>query len=110
MIATPTTTVTILGSETSQSDYGDVLDSETPAGTGIPANILEGRQVVATESDQQARVIRYYTGRLPYGTVVTGNNRLRDDVTGDVYVIDNVSRPANPVIPQDVRLDLRRVT
>lgn len=110
MIATPTTTITILGSETSQSDYGDVLDSETPAGTGIPASIIEGRQVVATESDQQARVIHYYTGRLPHGTVVTGNNRLRDDENGDVYVIDNVSRPHNPVIPQDVRLDLRRVT
>lgn len=110
MIATPTTTVTILGSETSQTDFGDVLDSDTPAGTGIPANIMEGRVVVATESDQQARVIHYYTARLPNGTVVTGSNRLRDDVTGEIYVIDYVTRPANPVIPQDVRLDLRRVT
>lgn len=109
MISTPTTTITILGSATSENEYGDVLDSETPAGTGIPASIVEGRQVVATESDPQARVIRYYTGRLPNGTVVSGANRLRDDEDGRIYLIDNVTTPKNAVIPQDVRLDLRRV-
>lgn len=108
MIATPTTTVTILGGNTS-SDYGDVLDSDEPAGAGIPASIVEGRQIVATESDAQARAIRYYTGRLPHGTVVTNANRLRDEKTLETYVIDNVTRPKNPIIEQDVRLDLRRV-
>lgn len=108
MIAVPTTTVTILGGS-GESDYGDVLDSDEPAATGIPASIVEGRQVVATESDPQARVIRYYTGRLPAGTVVDDSNRLRDEVTGETYVIDNVTRPRNPILPQDVRLDLRRV-
>ncbi len=108
MIATPTTTVTILGGST-DSDYGDVLDSDEPAGTGIPASIVEGRQVVSTESDAQARVIRYYTGRLPAGTVVSDANRLKDEVSGTVYVIDNVTRPVNPIMEQDVRLDLRRV-
>lgn len=108
MIATPTTTVTILGGNT-QSDFGDVLDSDTPAGAGIPASIIEGRQIVSTESDAQARAVLYYTGRLPNGTVVTEANRLRDERTGDTYLIDHVTRPHNPVIPADVRLDLRRV-
>ena len=109
MIAIPNTTVTILGGNT-ESDYGDVLDSDTPAGAGIPCSIIEGRQVVSTESDPQARVIRYYTGRLPYGTTVDDSQRLRDERTGYLYSIDNVTQPANPIIPQDVRLDLRRVT
>lgn len=109
MIAIPTTTVTILGGSTN-SDYGDVLDDDTPAGSGIPASIVEGRQVVATESDPQAVVIRYYTGRLPNGTVVDDSMRLRDEVTGDLYSIDNVTVPRNPIMEQDVRLDLRRVT
>jgi hypothetical protein len=108
VIAVPTTTVTILGGSTN-SDYGDVLDSDEPAGTGIPASIIEGRQIVATEADQQARAIRYYTGRLPHGTIVTDSNRLRDELTGDTYVIDNVTAPRNPIMEQDVRLDLRRV-
>lgn len=109
MIATPTTTVSILGGGT-DSDFGDVLDSDTPATSGIPASIIEGRQVVATESDPQARIIRYYTGRLPAGTVVDDSQRIKDENTNEVYVIDNVTYPQNPVIPSDVRLDLRRVT
>lgn len=109
MIATPTTTVSILGGGT-DSDFGDVLDSDTPATSGIPASIIEGRQVVATESDPQARIIRYYTGRLPAGTVVDDSQRIKDENTNEVYVIDNVTFPQNPVIPSDVRLDLRRVT
>jgi hypothetical protein len=108
MIATPTTTVTIIGG-VSESDYGDVLDSDEAATAGIPASIIEGRQVVATESDPQARIIRYYTGRLPHGTVINKSQRIRDDRTSAVYLVDNVTVPANPIIPQDVRLDLRRV-
>jgi hypothetical protein len=109
VIAIPNTTVSILGGDAPDSDFGDVLDSDTPAGSGIPASIIEGRQVVATESDPQARIIRYYTGRLPAGTEVNDSQKLRDEVTGFIYVIDNVTEPQNPVIPQDVRLDLRRV-
>ena len=109
MIATPTTTVTILGSGSTESDYGDVLDSDVPAGTGIPASIIEGRQVVATEADREARIIRYYTGRVPNGTVVTKAHRIRDDRSGIIYLVDNVTTPVNPVMEQDIRLDLRRV-
>ncbi len=109
MIAVPNTTVSILGGS-SNSDYGDVIDDDEPAGSGIPAMIIEGRQIVATESDPQARVIRYYTARLPHGTAVDDTHRLRDERTGDVYSIDNVTYPMNAVIPMDVRLDLRRVT
>lgn len=108
MIAIPTTTVSILGGSAS-SDFGDPIEGTTVAASGIPASIVEGRQTVATESDPQARVVRYYTGRLPNGTEVNDSQRIRDDVTGDIYSIDNVTRPRNPVIPQDVRLDLRRV-
>jgi hypothetical protein len=108
MIAIPTTVVSILGGQT-DSDYGDPVDSNTVIATKIPAAIVEGRQVVATESDSQARIIRYYTARLPHGTVIDDSQKIRDEVNGDVYSIDNVTVPQNPIIPQDVRLDLRRV-
>lgn len=108
MIAVPNTTITILGGNTN-SDFEDVLDSDTPAGSGIPCCIVEGREIVTTESDPQARAIRYYTGRLPNGTEINDTQRIRDEVTGETFVIDHVSRPRNSVIPQDVRLDLRRV-
>ena len=109
MIAVPTTTVTILGGQT-ESDYGDPMDSDTVIATDIPAAIVEGRQIIATESDLQARVVRYYTGRVPNGTAIDDSQKIRDERTGEVYSIDNVTAPRNAIIPQDVRLDLRRVT
>lgn len=113
MNAIPTTTVTILGTPGGTGDtdeWGDPETDSTPGATGIPAAIHTGREVVATESDPAAVVVRYFTGRLPAGTTVTSGQRLQDDRTGDIYLIDQVTIPQSSTAPQDLRLDLRRVT
>jgi len=113
MNALPTTTVSILGTPggaPAHDEHGDVVDSSTPYATDVPCAIATGREVVATESDQSAVVVRYFTGRMAAGTVVTDAQRILDERTGDVYMIDHVTEPQNAVAPQDVRLDLRRVT
>jgi hypothetical protein len=109
VITIPTTVVAILGGGSS-SDWGDELEGDDPRVTGIPAAIHEGAMKVQTESDPQARAIRYYTGRLPHGTDVTNNERIKDLISGAVYVVDAVTTPVNAALPQDVRVDLRRVT
>ena len=110
MITTPTTTVAILGGGSS-STWGDDIEGTTARVTGIPAAIHEGVIRVATESDPQARAIRFYTARLPHGAdVPTTAERLQDEQSGVIYVVDAVTTPVNPALPQDVRVDLRRVT
>ena len=109
MIATPTTTITIL-SGSSDSEWGDVIEGETERVTGLPAAIHEGALKVQTESDPQARAVRFYTGRLPHGTEVANNERIKDERSGVIYAVDAVTTPANPALEQDVRVDLRRVT
>lgn len=108
MIAIPNTTIAILGGS-SNSDFEDPVEGTTVVTSGLPAFIMESRKIVATESDPQARAIRYYTGRVPFGTEVVDSQRIRDEITGETFVIDHVSLPRNGIIPQDVRLDLRRV-
>ncbi len=108
MIAIPNTTIAILGGSSS-SDFEDPVEGTTVVASGLPAFIMENRQIVATESDPQARAIRYYTGRLPFGTEVSDSQRIRDELTGELFSIDHVSKPRNGIVPQDVRLDLRRV-
>lgn len=108
MIAVPNTTITILSGATA-SEFEDPIEGTTVIASGVPASIIEGRQIVTTESDPQARAVRYYTGRLPYGTEIEDSQRIRDELTNETFVIDHVSKPRNTVIPQDVRLDLRRV-
>ncbi len=109
MWAIPTTTISILGGSSSD-DWDDTYDGTTVSASGVLASILEERQIVTTAADARTQVVRIYTGRVPAETVIDTKNRIRDEVTGDIYVIDNVSRVANPILQQDVRLDLRRAT
>lgn len=109
MLTIPATTITALGG-TSSSPYEDVVDGTTEIATGVPCSIIEVREAVATESDPQARIIRYYIGRVPPGTDTSAWQRIRDDRTGHIYVIDNVTEPQHPAVVMDTRLDLRRVT
>lgn len=109
----PTTTISILGSPdgtTPTDEYGDSVESPEPVATGIPAAIHVRRETVATESDPNAVVVWYYVGRVPAGTPVTAAQRVRDDATGTIYLVDNVVNIPSAIVPQDVRLDLRRVT
>lgn len=109
MIATATTTITIL-TGSSESEWGDPTEGDTERVTGVPAAIHEGALKVQTESDPQARAVRYYTARLPHGTEINEDERIKDEVTGVIYAVDAVTTPTNPALPQDVRVDLRRVT
>ncbi len=109
MNAVATTTVAILrGSST--DDYGDVVESTTAIATGVPASIIEQRRLVATESEPQPRAVVFYTGRVGALVDVTDGDRIRDERTGEVYLVDTVSRTSSPVMVNDRRLDLRRVT
>ncbi|HEU4754000.1 MAG TPA: hypothetical protein VFU47_12900 [Armatimonadota bacterium] len=110
MIATPTHLVDVLGGPVTTDQYGDQVEGAEVIAARVPAAIREQRAVVATESDPQAKTVRYYTGRLPNGTPVTGANRLRDVATGELYLIDYATTPAHPAMEQDVRLDLRRAS
>lgn len=109
MNAIPNTTVDIIGVGGTSDEWGDPTEDETLVRAGVPASITENRTVVATESDPQAVAVHYYTGRLPAGTPVTKDNRLRD-AAGTLYSIDYVNVPNSPAVPGDIRLDLRRVT
>lgn len=109
MNMTPTTLVDILGGAGTSDEWGDHDESLTVVASGVPASITETRQVIATESDPQAVAVHYYTGRLPAGTAVTKDQRIRD-AAGNLYSIDYVNVPNAIGAPGDIRLDLRRVS
>lgn len=109
MRAIPTTTVSILRGTTTDA-YGDPVDGTTVAASGVLASLLEQRVGVTTGADDRVQQLRAITGRLPAGTDVEEGDRIRDERTGEIYVIDNVSRVQNPVVMADTRVDLRRAT
>ncbi len=109
MYALPTTTVSILRG-TSLDEFGDPVDNDTPAASGIPCSLIEQTRTMTTPESPTPRVVRYTIGRIGSGTDILETDRLLDEVTGDKYIVQAVSRLGNPVIRPDYRLDLKRTS
>jgi len=104
MIATPTTTVTILRGQ-GVNEFGDVIDLPTPWKTGVPASIIERSQRVHGPKDSEDRIVRIFKLRLPRDTGLQKDDRVRDSA-GQIYIVDNVYQQANPFWAQDQSADL----
>jgi hypothetical protein len=109
MQAVATTSISILRGVTTDA-YGDEQDTDTPVHTGIPASLTEQTRRVTTRDDPVPRIVRYAVARVTAGTDVTDQDRIRDERTGAVYIVEAVSSMANPAAAADLRLDLRRTT
>jgi hypothetical protein len=109
VLAVATTTLTVLRGTTTDA-YGDEQDADTVVATGIRASLTEQSRRVTTRDDPTPRIVRYAVGRVTAGTDITDQDRVRDERTGAVYIVEAVSSMANPAVAADIRLDLRRTT
>lgn len=109
MQAVATTKLTVMRG-TSTDGYGDEQDTDTPHATGIPASLTEQSRRVTTRDDPIPRIVRYAIARVAAGTDITDQDRVRDERTGAVYIVDATSSMANPAMAADLRLDMRRTT
>lgn len=109
MFALATTTITVYRGTTSDT-WGDEQDTDTPVYTGIVASVTEQSRRVTTRDDPTPRIVRYAVGRVTAGTDITDQDRILDERTGAVYIVDAVSSMNSPVVAADLRLDLRRTT
>lgn len=109
MLAVATTTLSVLRGATTDA-YGDEQDTATVVHTGIVASLTEQARRVTTRDDPTPRIVRYAVGRVSASTDITDQDRVRDERTGAVYIVEAVSSMANPAVAADLRLDLRRTT
>lgn len=105
MISRATTKVTIYRGE-STDDYGDPVDGETVVARHVPASIIEQTVKAWTEVTSMAHVQRFAKMRVTYGYDIQQNDRVYDEKTGETWTIVQISRRANPVRGNDVRVDL----
>lgn len=111
VIVTPNTTVDVLGGTATENQWGDEVDGTEVILQGIPAALVENpRQVVADEGQREPVTIVYVICYVPRRYDVTSAQRIRDNRTGTVYLVDKVTRPLHSGIPQDTRLDLRNAS
>ncbi len=105
MYSRATTTISILRGQ-GTDDWGDDIDNDTPAATGIIASILEQKIYSTTEVTTQPHNYRYARLRVKKGTDVRVNDRIKDERKNETWTITNISPLQNPVLGQDTRIDL----
>jgi hypothetical protein len=109
--AIATTTVSVLRGTTVDPVYGDTTATMNVIASGIPASIIEDKSAkTTTPGNPTPRITRSYDGILGSTVDVTDRDRLKDERTGQVYVIVSVSQQALPGITSDQNLELRRAT
>lgn len=99
------TTVTIFRGS-SYNEWGDEVDSDTIVATGIRASIIEQTIYAQTEVTTLPRSYRFAKMRVTPGTDVRQNDRVKDEKTGEIWTIRQISNRGNPVTMQDMRIDL----
>lgn len=104
-----TTTVSIYRGTTTDTFGDEVDDNSTPAATGVTASLLEQSRRVFVPAENRMTVVRIVTGRLTSGVDVQEADRLKDERTEKVYLVEAVSAPQSPIGKADIKLDLRRI-
>jgi hypothetical protein len=114
MIFRANTTITVLESTTDTDEWGDPIDSDSIAlggsATGIPASITETVNSAYGEVTTNPRVLRDGVCRVSrkYADLITDNNRIRDEVTGQTWIVMDVYLPNNAIGHVPMHIDLKR--
>lgn len=107
---TANTLVTIYRGTTS-NQFGDLVDSNVPYITDLPATLIETGKSVQDPSTPTPRTIRQIYASVPEWAGVLNTDRLRDERTGDVYIIISVTKPPTIIgAPVDTVLGLKRIS
>lgn len=108
MLYAPTHTVDVL-TGTTIDDYGDPVDAATVAAAAVPVSILDQSSRTTRNDTDTPRTITTLKGRAPSGTPVGPGDRLRENATGQLWLVDDVSENTRSVIAPGVTMTLRRI-
>lgn len=108
MIARATTTVSILRGDATNI-YGDDAPTNVAVYTRVPMSIIEKHRRVFDFGTDTPRIVRYIIGRADPRTDIQAGDRLLNEKTGDIYMVDSFDTPSSPVHTADMQLDLRLV-
>jgi hypothetical protein len=103
-----TTTASVLRGTTT-SAYGDDVDADTVVQVGVPLAVMVASQASTRSADARAQEVEFFRGRVPAGTDIRVSDRLRDERNPAlVYLVTGSHQAPNPILAQDVALDLTR--
>jgi hypothetical protein len=92
----------------SVNDYGDEIDSNTVASSGIRGSVIERTKQVFNPDDGRVATVRFLTGRFDSRADIQDGDRIKDEKTGEIFVVASLSRPTNAVVKSDIVADLTK--
>jgi len=90
----------------SVNEYGDEIDGSDVASSGILGSVIERTKQVYNPDDGRVATIRYLTGRFNHNADIQDGDRIKDEKTGEIYLVASISRPTNAVMKSDIVADL----
>lgn len=96
---------------TTENQFGDEIDANTPYISGLPVTLIETGKTVQDPSSATPRTIRQVYCNVPEWAGILNTDRLMDERTGDVYIIISVTKPPTIIgAPVDTILGLKRIS
>lgn len=107
----PTTYVTILRTSPSNltDEFGDPLDNESVASTGNPFSITQQSQRQWLPAENRTTIINNIAARCRGNVDVKNTDRLRDERTGQLYMIESIVHPQDPIGAAAISFTLKQV-
>lgn len=107
----PTTLVTVLRTSPSTltDEFGDPEDNETVASTGNPFSIIMQSKRQFLPSENRTTTVETILGRCRANVDVKNTDRLKDERTGFLYMIESIVHPQDPIGAAAKSFILKRV-
>lgn len=106
MIGLANTVASILRGSTT-SVFGDEQDASTVVASGLQLGLMVVSQAGTRSADARPQEVEYFRGRMPSGTDVRVGDRLQTS-DGAIYLVTGSHQAPNPILAQDVAVDLTR--
>lgn len=96
---------------TTTNQWGDQTDDPAASAiaVGVPACIEVTNTNAFDPTTQQIRTIRTISGSIQSDTDITETDRLRDDASGAIYIVESVTQRGGPGFTGDLELVLKQV-
>lgn len=106
-----TTLVTVLRTlpETLTDEFGDPEDNETVASSGNPFSIIIQSKRQFLPSENRMTIVQTILARCRANVDVKETDRLKDERTGFLYMIESLIHPQDPMGAAAKSLTLKRV-
>jgi hypothetical protein len=91
-------------------EWGDPRESMAILDTHVLCSITETNVNTRPPSTTTPHSVRTYIGRCTAGTDIRNGDILRDENTDETFMVLSTSQLRNPVMAQDLKLELQRVT